>query len=71
MERYVVMQDGRPIKHGLSREQAERHAAYLANGYLSHRANDKARVAEFEVKVDTALMRDLDENWKALKRGDL
>jgi hypothetical protein len=71
MEKYVVMQDGRPIKHGLSREQAERHAAYLAHGYLSHRANDKRRVAEFEIKVDKSLMRDLEENWKALKRGDL
>ncbi len=70
MEKYAVYQDGRPIKHGLSRQQAERHAAYLAEGYLSHRANDKRRVAEFEVKVDTALMRDLEENWKALKRGD-
>lgn len=70
MEKYAVYQDGRPIKHGLSRQQAERHAAYLAEGYLSHRANDKARVAEFEVKVDTALMRDLEENWKAFKRGD-
>jgi hypothetical protein len=71
MEKYVVLQDGRPVKHGLSREQAEKHAAYLADGYLRHRANDKRRVAEFEVKVDKALMRDLDENWKALKRGDL
>ena len=70
MEKYAVYQDGRPIKHGLSRQQAERHAAYLAEGYLSHRANDKRRVAEFEVKVDKALMRDLEENWKALKRGD-
>jgi hypothetical protein len=70
MEKYVVMQDGRPVRHGLSRQQAERHAAYLAEGYLAHRANDKRRVAEFEVKVDTALMRDLEENWKALKRGD-
>lgn len=68
---YMVTQDGCPIKHGMTKAQAERHASYLAGGYLSHRANDKRRVAEFEVKVDKALMRELDENWKALKRGDL
>lgn len=60
----MVVQDGRPIKRGLSREEAERHAAYLANGYLSHRAYDNRRVAEFDVKPDTDLIKELDENWK-------
>ena len=61
---YVVTQDGKPVKHGLSRQQAERHAAYLAKGYESKRANDKRRVAEFEIKPDTSLLKELDKNWK-------
>lgn len=70
MDLWVVLQDGKPVKHGLSRSQAERHAAYLAQGYLSHRANDKRRIAEFDIKPDKGLLKDLDENWKALKRGE-
>lgn len=61
---YAVYQDGRPLKRGLSRKQAERHAAYLAEGYESHRANDKRRVAEFEVKLDHELMKQADDIYK-------
>ncbi|MGL5936010.1 MAG: hypothetical protein ACRCZI_10385 [Cetobacterium sp.] len=61
---YVVTQDGRPIKHGLTRRQAEEHAAYLANGFERKRANEKRRVAEFEIKPDYSLLKQRDENWK-------
>jgi hypothetical protein len=67
---YMVVQDGKPLRRGLSREEAERHAAYLAHGFESKRANDKRRVAEFEIKKDKGLIAELDANWKALKRGD-
>lgn len=60
----MVVQDGAPLKRGLTRRQAEQHAAYLARGYESHRANDKRRVAEFEVKPDKGLIAELDANWK-------
>lgn len=70
MDLFMIVQDGKPIKRGLSRSQAERHAAYLADGYLSHRANDKRRIAEFNIKPDVGLLKELDENWKALKRGE-
>ena len=64
---YMVTQEGRPLQRGLSRSEAERHAAYLARGYESHRANDKRRVAEFEVKLDNALVAAHDANWKQRK----
>lgn len=64
MDLYMVVQDGRPLKRGLSFAQAEAHAAYLARGYESHRASDKRRVAEFEVKLDKGLLAELDANWK-------
>ena len=48
----MVTQDGRVMKRGLSRSIAEAYAAYLAKGYESHRASDKRRVAEFEIKLD-------------------
>lgn len=64
---YVVLQDGRPLRGGLSKSEAEAFAAKLARGYESHRASDKRRVAEFEVKPDHALMREHDENWKFIK----
>lgn len=67
MEAFMVLQDGQPVKRGLSRVQAERHAAYMANGYLRTRANDKRRIAEFRVVPDTGLLKELDENWKAFK----
>lgn len=60
----MVVQDGAPLRRGLTRQQAEQHAAYLARGYESHRANDKRRVAEFEVKPDKGLIAELDANWK-------
>ena len=61
---YAVYQDGKPLKRGLSRHQAEQHAAYLAKGYESHKASDKRRVAEFDVKPDTGLMKDMDSLYK-------
>lgn len=64
---YMVVQDGRPLHRGLSRSEAERHAAYLAQGYESRRANDKRRVAEFEVKLDRDLVAEHDANWKQRK----
>jgi hypothetical protein len=64
---YMVTQDGRPLKRGLSKSEAERHAAYLATGYESHRASDRRRVAEFDVKLDTELVAQHDENWKRRK----
>ena len=48
---YMVTQDGRPLERGLSKSEAERRAAYLARGYESHRASDRRRVAEFDVKL--------------------
>jgi hypothetical protein len=63
VELYMVVQDGRPLHRGLSRSQAERTAAYLARGYESHRANDKRRVAEFEIKPDKGMIKELDEIW--------
>ena len=65
MDLWVVTQDGRPLKRALSRSQAERYAAYLADGFESHRANDKRRVAEFEIKPDTGTKKEFDENYKA------
>ena len=67
MEAFMVLQDGQPVKRGLSRSQAERHAAYMADGYLKARSNDKRRIAEFRVVPDTGLLKELDENWKAFK----
>ncbi len=64
MDLWQVTQDGRPLKRGLSRTQAERFAAYLAHGYESRRAYDNRRVAEFEIKPDTGLIKELDESWK-------
>lgn len=61
---YAVYQDGRPLHRGLSKSQAEKYAAYLANGYESHRANDKRRVAEFDIKLDYSTMRELDELYR-------
>lgn len=64
---WQVTQDGRPLKRGLSRPDAERYAAYLAHGYESHRASDKRRVAEFDIRPDAPLMAELDLNYKAFK----
>lgn len=64
---YMVTQDGRPLRRGLSRSEAERHAAFLARGYESHRASDKRRVAEFEVELDRDLVAQHDANWKTRK----
>lgn len=69
MNVYMVTQDGRPLKRGLSRPDAERYADYLARGYESHRANDKRRVAEFEVRLDKELVAASDANWKLLKEN--
>lgn len=66
---WMVVQDGRPLRRGLTRLEAERYAAYLARGYESHRASDKRRVAEFEIKPDAGLVKELDANWKQLKES--
>ena len=67
MQLWAVYQDGRPLRRGLSRTDAERQAAALARGYESHRASDKRRVAEFEIKPDNGLNKELDENYKRWK----
>jgi hypothetical protein len=67
MNLWAVYQDGRPLHRGLDRAKAERLAAYLANGYESRRANDKRRVAEFDVRPDTGANKELDEIWKHRK----
>lgn len=66
---WMVTQDGRPLRRGLSKPEAERQAAQLAKGYESHRANDKRRVAEFDVKLDKELIGGHDANWKWLKEN--
>ncbi len=66
---YMVVQDGRPLKRGLSRSDAERYADYLARGYESHRASDKRRVAEFEVKLDKELVAESEANWQWFKEN--
>ena len=53
----------------LTKSQAERQAADLAKGYESHRANDKRRVAAFDVKLDTELIRSHDANWNWLREN--
>lgn len=63
----MVVQDGRPLRRGLSKSEAERHAEYLARGYESHRASDRRRVAEFDVQLDRELVAQHDENWKRRK----
>jgi len=70
MDLWMVVTDGRPLRRGLTRSQAESYAAYLANGFESKRANEKRRVAEFDIKPDTGIVKALDENYKAWKRGD-
>jgi hypothetical protein len=60
---YTVYQDGRPLKRGLSRSNADRYAQYLSSGYDSHRANDKRRTAEFTVKIDSELVKEFDDNY--------
>lgn len=65
MNVYTVYQDGRPYKRGLSRSDAERYAQYMSSGYDKKRAYDNRRTAEFEVKVDKDLVRQLDDNWKS------
>lgn len=65
----MVTQDGRPLKRGLTRPEAERHAEYLAHGYESHAASSKRRVAEFEVKLDKALVAESDANFRWLKEN--
>lgn len=66
---YMVVQDGRPLRRGLSYSAAVAYADKLARGYESHRASDKRRVAEFEVKKDTNLITTHDQNWKWLKEN--
>lgn len=66
---WLVSQDGRPLKRGLSRREAEQYANYLARGYEGHRASDKRRVAEFDIKPDTTLMAEHDKNYMAFKGG--
>jgi hypothetical protein len=61
---YAVYQDGRPLHRGLSRKEAERYADYLARGYESHTATDTQRVAEFEVKLDHGMMKQLDDIYR-------
>ena len=68
MNVYAVYQDGRLLHRGLSREHAEQHAAKLAHGYESHRAGTKRRVAEFDVGLDTGLLKELDQNYQQLKK---
>lgn len=63
----MVTQDGKPIRRGLTRLEAERHADYVARGYFRHRANEKRRVAEFDIKPDTGMMKELDELWVSRK----
>ncbi len=64
MKFWTVYQDGRPLKRGLSQAHAERYAQYLSRGFDSHRANDKKRTAEFEIKQDPELISQFNENWK-------
>lgn len=66
---WQVVQDGRPLKRGLSRRDAENYATQLARGYERHRASDKRRVAEFDIKLDTTLMAEHDANYMAFKGG--
>lgn len=66
---WAVYQDGRPLRRGLTRADADRQADFLARGYESHRAGNKRRVAEFEVKPDYGLNKELDDNWKLFKEG--
>jgi hypothetical protein len=64
---WMVTQDGKPLRRGLTKSQADKQAAELARGFESHRANDKRRVAEFDVKLDRELIASHDANWNWLK----
>lgn len=66
---WMVTQDGRPLRRGLTRPEAEQYANYLARGYESHRASDKRRVAEFDIRLDTTLMAEHDANYKSFKEN--
>lgn len=65
--RYMVTQDGQPIKRDLTLKEATQVASVRASKYEGHTASDKQRVPEFEVKVDTQFMRDMDDNYKQWK----
>lgn len=66
---YTVYLDGRPIHRGLSRQDAERHANYVANGYCRHKASDKRRAPELTVKLDKQMVKEDDELYKWAKQG--
>ena len=66
---YMVTQDGRPLRRGLSRAEAERGAAELARGYESHRPSSKRRVAEFDVKPDVEMHKQEDAAYKLWKEN--
>ncbi len=66
---WQVVQDGRPLRRGLTRSDAERYADQLARGYERHRASDKRRVAEFDIRLDTTLMAEHDANYTLFKEG--
>lgn len=66
---YTVLQDGRPLRRGLTRRAAESFAAQMASGFEARCTSDKRRVAEFEIRRDTAMVAEHDANYKRLKEN--
>lgn len=66
---YSVYLDGRATQRGLTYEEAHRHANYLANGICRHKASDKRRAPEIEVKMDKQLLHDEDALYRWAKQG--
>ena len=69
----MVLQDGRPILRGQTKQQAEHTANQLANGLTAKRAGTRIHSPHIEIVYDRAAMKardDLYTEFKGYRRGD-
>jgi len=71
-EKWMVLQDGRPIYRGMDRALAEKSATQLANGLDRHRAGTRIHAPHIEIAYDRAAMKQRDDlytEYKGYRRG--
>ena len=72
-EKWMVLQDGRPILRGQTKDAAERMAKQLGDGLPAHAAGTKIHQPHIEVVYDRAAMKERDDlytEFKGYRRGD-
>ena len=72
-EKWMVVQDGRPIVRGHSKEAAERIANQLGTGLDRKRAGSRIHAPHIEIAYDREAMKKLDDlytEFRGYRNGD-